>query len=133
MMSTMAEGRAEISIDRSPDDVWKVVRQFGTLDEWMPGVETCTLDGDVRTIGMMGIEIKEQLRDLDDAARRISYSVVESPMGNLESHLATIGVDPEDGGTHLTWSVEVSPDELLALFLPVYEGSVVELKKKLES
>ena len=33
---------------------------------WMPGVETCVVDGDVRTIGMMGIEIKEQLRDLDD-------------------------------------------------------------------
>ena len=128
----MADGKAEISINCSPDDAWKLVRQFGNLDEWMPGVETCTLDGDVRTIGMMGIEIKEQLRKLDDDNRRISYSVVESPMSNLESHLATIAIDPEGSGTHLTYSVEVSPDELLGLFLPVYEGSVVEIKKKLE-
>jgi carbon monoxide dehydrogenase subunit G len=129
----MAEGKAEVSIDRSPDDVWKLVREFGGLETWMPGVETCVVDGDVRTIGLMGIEIKEQLRGIDDAARRISYSVVESPMGNLESHLATIAVEPEGSGSHLTWSVEVSPDELLGLFVPVYEGSVVELKKKLES
>ena len=129
----MADGKAEISIDRSPDDVWKVIRQFGTLDEWMPGVETCTLDGDVRTIGMMGIEIKEQLRSLDDDARTISYSVVESPMGNLESHLATISVAPEGTGSHVTWAVEVTPDELLGLFLPVYEGAVVALKTKFES
>lgn len=128
----MADGKAEISINCNPDDAWKLVRQFGNLDEWMPGVETCTLDGDVRTIGMMGIEIKEQLKTLDDDNRRISYSVVESPMGNLESHLATIAIDPEGSGTHLTYSVEVSPDELLGLFLPVYEGSVVEIKKKLE-
>ena len=87
----MADGKAEVSIYRSPDEVWKVVREFGGLDEWMPGVETCTVDGDVRTIGMMGIEIKEQLRALDDATRRLSYSVIESPMTNLESHVASLG------------------------------------------
>ncbi len=129
----MADGKAEISIDKSPDEVWKLVREFGGLASWMPGVETCTVDGDVRTIGMMGIEIKEQLRSLDDTARRISYSVVESPMGNLESHLVTIAVDPEGGGSHVTWSVDVVPDDLLGLFVPIYEGSVVELKKKLEA
>ena len=53
-------------------------------------------------------------------------------MGNLESHLATIAVDPEGSGSHVTWSVEVVPDDLLALFVPIYEGSVVELKKKVE-
>ena len=133
MMSAMAEGIAKISIDRSPDEVWKLLRDFGGLADWMPGIETCTVSGDVRTIGMMGIEIKEELRDLDDSARSISYSVIESPMGNLESHLATISVEPEGSGSHLTWAVEVVPDDLLALFVPVYEGSVVELKKKLES
>ncbi|HEY5076442.1 MAG TPA: SRPBCC family protein, partial [Acidimicrobiia bacterium] len=90
------------------------------------------VDGDVRTIGMMGIEVKEQLRAVDEDTRRISYSVVESPMGNLESHLATIAVEPEGSGSHVTWSVDVVPDDLLGLFVPIYEGSVVELKKKIE-
>jgi carbon monoxide dehydrogenase subunit G len=129
----MADGRAEISIERSPDDVWKLVREFGGLEQWMPGVETCVVDGDVRTIGMMGFEVKEELRERDDAARRFSYSLVESPIGNLESHLVTIAVEPEGSGSHVTWSVEVVPDELLAIFLPMYESSVVELKKKIES
>jgi carbon monoxide dehydrogenase subunit G len=128
----MADGKAELSIDRSPDEVWKVVREFGGLDEWMPGVESCTVEGDVRTIGMMGIEVKEQLRGVDEAARRISYSVVESPMGNLVSHLATIAVDSEGTGSHVTWSVDVVPDDLLALFVPIYEGSVAALKTKVE-
>jgi mxaD protein len=129
----MADGKAEISIDRSPDDVWKLVREFGGLEQWMPGVDSCVVDGDVRTIGMMGIEVKEQLRERDDAARRFSYSLIESPMGNLESHLVTIAVEPEGAGSHVTWSVEIQPDDLLALFLPIYESSVVELKKKAES
>jgi carbon monoxide dehydrogenase subunit G len=129
----MADGKAEISIDCSPDDAWKLLREFGALAEWMPGVERCTLDGDVRTIGMMGIEIKEQLREFDDDARRIAYSVIESPMGNLESHLATIAVEPDGDRTRVTWTVAVVPDELLGLFLPVYEGSVAAIKQRLES
>ena len=129
----MASGKAEASIDRLPNDVWNIVRNFGGLADFMPGVDSCTVDGDVRTVGTMGIEVKEQLRELDDETRRISYSVVESPMTNMVSHLATIGVDAEGAGTLLTWSVEVEPDDLCALFLGIYEQSVVALKQKLES
>jgi carbon monoxide dehydrogenase subunit G len=129
----VASGQAEVSIDRSPDDVWKLLREFGGIAEWMPGVETCTVEGDVRTLGMMGMQVKEQLRGLDEDAHQISYSLIESPIGNLESHLVTIAVAPEGTGSHVTWSVEVTPDELLGLFLPIYEGSVLEIKKKVES
>jgi len=129
----MASGSTEVLIDRSPDDVWKLLREFGSLAEWMPGVETCTVDGDVRTIGMMGMSIKERLVTLDDENRTISYSLFESPMDNLESHTATIAVRAEDSGSHLTYSVDVTPDELLGIFLPIYEGSAKEIKKKLES
>src|SRR5947209_16347635 len=101
MMAPMAEGKAEVSIDRSPDDVWKLVREFGGMETWMPGVESCVVDGDVRTIGLMGIEIKEKLRGIDDTARTITYSVSESPMDNLESQQATIAVDPEDSVAHV--------------------------------
>jgi carbon monoxide dehydrogenase subunit G len=129
----MASGSTEVTIDRGPDYVWKLLREFGGLAEWMPGVETCTVDGDVRTIGMTGMSIKEKLRTLDDDKRVISYSLIESPMDNLESHTATIAVRPEGSGSHLTYSVDVSPDELLGIFLPIYEGAAKEVKKKLES
>jgi carbon monoxide dehydrogenase subunit G len=129
----VAKGMAEASIDRTPNEVWNIVRDFGGVANYMPGIESCTLDGDVRTIHTMGIEVKEQLRELDDDTRRISYSVIASPMTNMISHLATIGVDAEGGGTHFTWAVEVEPDELLPLFQGTYEQSVVALKEKLES
>ena len=129
----MASSKAEASIDRSPNDVWNMVRDFGGIADIIPGIDTCTVEGDVRTVGTMGIVVKEQLRELDDDTRRISYSVIESPMTNMVSHLATIAVDAEGSGTHLTWTVEVEPDELCALFGGVYEQSVAALKQKLES
>lgn len=129
----MGSAKAEASIDRAPDDVWKVLRDFGGLVGNMPGVDSCTVDGDVRTVGTMGIEVKEQLRELDDETRKISYSVIESPIPNLVSHLATITVDAEGSGTHLTYEVDVEPDELLPLFSGVYEQSVIALKENFES
>ena len=72
----MESETAEIEIDASPADVWAVAGDFGGL-VWMPGIEECTVDGDVRTISMMGMEIKEQLRSRDDAARSIAYSIID--------------------------------------------------------
>ena len=129
----MAQGKSEISIERSPDDIWKVIRDFGGLANYMPGVESCTVDGDVRTLQMMGIEIKEQLRSIDDDGRRLTYSVVESPMGNLESHQAVIAVDSEGSGSHVSWTVDVEPADLLPIFQGAYDNAVTALKTKFES
>jgi carbon monoxide dehydrogenase subunit G len=128
----MAHGQSEISIERNPDDIWKVIRDFGGLADYMPGVDSCTVDGDVRTLQMMGIEIKEQLREIDDDARRLSYSVVASPMDNLVSHEASIAIDPEGSGSHVTWSVDVEPADLLPIFQGAYDNAVTGLKTKFE-
>jgi carbon monoxide dehydrogenase subunit G len=131
--TAMANGKSEISIDKDPDEIWKLIREFGALADYMPGVESCTVDGDVRTLEMMGITIKEQLREIDDDTRRLTYSVVESPMGNMQSHEATIAIDPEGSGSHVTWTVEVEPADLLPIFQGAYDNAVTALKTKFES
>ena len=96
----------------------------------MPGLDSCTVDGDVRTVGTMGIEVKEQLRDLDDDTRRVTYGIVESPMSNMTSHEVVIAVEAEGDGTHLTWTVTVEPDDLLGIFQGIYDGAVVAMKRQ---
>ena len=49
------------------------------------------------------------------------------------SHDATIAVDAEGDGTHLTWSVDVVPDELLPIFQGAYDNAVTAMKSKFES
>ena len=127
----MADGKAEISIAGSPDEVWKLVGDFGGLAEWMPGIEACELEGDVRKIQTMGLDIEERLNSRDDATRTISYSIVKSPMP-LEHHEATITVTPDGEGCHVTWAVEVRPDEMLGAFLPIYQGSLDATKARVE-
>jgi carbon monoxide dehydrogenase subunit G len=127
----MADGKVEVQIDRSADDVWALIGDFGGLGDWMPGIEACELDGDVRKLQTMGMEIHEQQMSRDDTTRTISYSIVQSPMP-VEHHLATLSVTPEGEGSVLTWAYEVRPDEMAAAFGPVYEGSAQAVKTKLE-
>lgn len=128
----MADGKVEVTIARSPEDVWALVGDFGGLGDWMPGIESCELDGDVRKLQTMGMEIHEQLVERDETDRRISYTIVQSPMP-LEHHLATLTVTPEGNGSRLEWAYEVLPDEMAAAFGPVYEGSIKAVKEHLEA
>lgn len=127
----MAEGKFEVHIDRSADEVWAVIGEFGSLGEWMPGIDSCVVDGDVRTLQTMGMELQERLVSHDDATRTTSYSLIKGPMP-LEHHLATITVTPDGDGSTLTWAYEVKPDEMGGAFGPVYEGSVQAVKAQLE-
>jgi uncharacterized protein YndB with AHSA1/START domain len=127
----MADGKAEITIAGNPDEVWKLLGDFGGIAEWMPGMESCEVQDDVRVIKTMGIEIHEKLGGRDDAARTISNSIVQSPMP-LEHHEATITVTPEGDGAHVIWAVEVRPDEMLGAFVPIYQQSLEAAKARVE-
>lgn len=127
----MADGKVEVHIERAPEDVWALIADFGGLATWMPGVESCELDGDVRTLQTMGMEIKERLVSQDDDARTQSYSIVEGPMP-VEHHLATLSVEPDGDGSRFTWAYEVRPDALAEVFGGVYQGSAQAVKEHLE-
>ena len=128
----MADGKVEVHIARPPDEVWALVADFGGLDTWMPGVESCELDGDVRTLQAMGTTLKERLVAQDDDARSQSYSIIDGPMP-VEHHLATISVDADGDGSRFTWAWEVRPDEMADVFGGIYTGSAKAFKDKLEA
>jgi hypothetical protein len=127
----MAEGKAEAKIAAPPDEVWALVGRFDGLHEWMPGIDASELDGDVRKLQTMGMEIHEQLKERDEDARRISYTIVKAPMP-LEHHLATITVIADGDGSILVWEYDVRPDEMAGAMGPVYEGSVQAVKARFE-
>lgn len=127
----MADGKVEVHINRSPEDVWALISDFGGLDGWMPGIESCELEGDVRKLQTMGMELHERLVSQDDASRTQSYSIVQGPMP-IEHHLATLSVEPDGDGSKFTWAYEVRPDDMAAAFGPVYKGSAQAVKAQLE-
>jgi hypothetical protein len=83
--------RAETTVQRSADDVWTVVRDFGELS-WYPGVERCVLDGNDRTTWKHGSALASIERILvdDDMAARISHGY-GAALANLKAQLEAVG------------------------------------------
>ena len=125
----MGEARAETTIDRNADEVWATVGDFGRLD-WMPGIESCRVEGDDRFISMFGMEITERQLRRDDAARTLTYGIVGGPV-QVEKHEATITVTPQGDASHVTWDVETD-DHMVEMMQGSYQGALDALKSKLE-
>ena len=125
----MGEARAEVTIDRSADDVWEKIGNFGDL-MWMPGIESCELDGDDRILGMFGMRIVERQLARDDEERTLTYGIVDGDM-KPEVHRATITVMPAGSGSFVTWDVETD-DNMVEVMQGAYTGALGALKEQLE-
>ena len=108
-----------------------MVGDFGGLGGWMPGVDSCRLDGDFHVLEVLGMEITEKLIKHDDAERVLEYSIVESPLA-AEHHLGKIQVFEDGDGSRVTWQVEVEPDHLTDLLAGTYQQALDTLKTHLE-
>ncbi len=126
----MAQGTAEIDVDGTPDAVWALVGDFGGIAGWMPGMESCRVEGENRILDTMGMTITERLVARDDTARAITYSIVDGVP--VEHHEATVTVTPSGDGSHVTWAVDATPDEMCDLMTTIYQQSLEALKARIE-
>ncbi|MHB8669180.1 MAG: SRPBCC family protein [Acidimicrobiales bacterium] len=128
----MASLRFDLRINRSADEVWKVVSDVGGIGSWFGGIESCEVNGDRRTIVLGGgITLEEEIVTNDDPLRRFQYRIVGGAVP-VQFHLGTIDV-LEDGQTaRAIYSTEVQPDDLAALMGPAIESGLRGLKAHLE-
>jgi len=126
----MAERTAEIDVDGTPDDVWALIGDFGGIAGWMPGMESCRVEGENRILDTMGMTITEKLIARDDATRAITYAIVDGVP--VESHQATITVTAAGDGSHVTWVVDATPDDMADLMQGIYQSSLEAVKANVE-
>lgn len=106
------------------DRVWSVVRDFDALPTWHPAITASTLvEGTQGQVGAVrrletgddGGAVLERLAGLDDEARRLTYTILESPFA-VRRYVATIRVAPvtgsrsETGETFVEWWAEYDAD-----------------------
>ena len=121
----MATGCVEVLVAASPDATWTVVGDFGSVKHWVPDIESFRLQGDDRIFTMFGIEVRERFLSRDEEARSITYWVVSG--GPIESHRASITVEPDGNGSKVTWVYSVTPDEMAPILRDTYERALASL------
>jgi carbon monoxide dehydrogenase subunit G len=129
----MATIRLEIPIDAQPERVWAAVRDVGAVHQRLgPGFVTDTrLDGDTRIVTFAnGVVARERIVGIDDAARRIVYSVVG---GRFTHDNASMQVEAEaDGRSRLVWMRDMLPNELVPDITAMMEQAAGVMKDTLD-
>ena len=126
----MGKGRAEIDIDGSADQAWAIVGDFGGIGSWMPGIDSCRVEGEDRILETMGMTITERLVSRDGSGRALTYAIAAG--APVESHEAVITVTPTADSCHVTWDVEAMPDEMADLMATVYQQALEALRAHVE-
>ena len=107
--------------------VWRVI---GTPDrvDWVPGGESCDLDGNVRTLDLPGAgTIQERIVTLDSEAYRLVYQCISSPMP-LEHHEASMQLMViAPNRCQLRWQAEIRPTAFEPFLQDSMQGALQQL------
>jgi hypothetical protein len=129
----MASIHKEMYVEAVPDDVWAAFRDVGAIHTRLArGFVTDTkLEGDTRTVTFAnGIVARERIIDIDNAKRRLAYSVVE---GRPTHHHATFQIFPEGAGSRVVWVADLLPEDLKAAIDGMMDHGMSAMKSTLEA
>ena len=114
------------------DRLWEILGKPDRVD-WVPGVQHCVLEGDVRSLTLPGAgDIKERILFYSNEQRIIEYSCFEAP-GTLKTHYARMEVIPNAKGCQLLWHAEVTPVNIEAFIRKSMEGCLARLEQLLNT
>ena len=130
----MATNRRELLLDIPADTAWDAVRDFGQVHiKVAPGFLTdVKMDGGDRIVTFFnGLVARERLVTLDDAGKRLVYTIVE---GRASHYAAAVQVFPDGTGKcRLVWTIDLLPDELRPAVAGMMDHAFPFMKKTLEA
>jgi carbon monoxide dehydrogenase subunit G len=129
----MATVTKEFQIAANPDKVWDAIRDFHAVHERVaPGFLTgATADGDDRILTFFnGFVARERLVGIDEARRRISYSIIE---GRYAYHHASFQVSAHEAGSRVIWITDLLPDTLAEISNMMMEQGSAAMIQTLEA
>jgi len=145
----MGRSTAEVTIERSADEVWAAIRDYGD-PRWRGGIDSCVREGDVRVVHTSGVVVEETELHRDEAARTFSYGVTgmtgattfdlgDGRVVDLSTmvghHRATMTVVPlGDEAARVVYDLELDEghDQTLAASSRQYQAVIERLKACLE-
>jgi hypothetical protein len=129
----MASIHKEIAVEAPADHVWSAIRELGSVHTRLARgfVLDTRLEGDSRLVTFAnGITVRERIIDIDDAARRLAYSVVE---WQATHHHATFQVCADgERRSRIVWVADLLPHDLAPTVDAMMEGGCPAIKQTLE-
>jgi carbon monoxide dehydrogenase subunit G len=127
-----ASVRRERVIEVPAERAWELVGRPDLLHLWFPGIDSCVVDGDTRTITLgSGVSLPETILTNDPLQRRFQYRIAG---GLFAEHLGTIDVVALDDGRCLViYSSDADPATMAVVLGGATGGALDELARQLEA
>jgi hypothetical protein len=129
----MASIHKEIAVDAPADHVWSAIRELDAVHTRLARgfVVDTRLEGDSRVVTFAnGVTVRERFIDIDHAARRLAYSVVD---WQATHHHATFQVFADgDRRSRIVWVADLLPHDLANVVDAMMEGGAAAIKQTLE-
>ncbi len=125
----------EAVIDADPRAVWDALCDFGALHERLARgfvTDSRLESADTREITFFnGAVARERLIGIDDGARRLAYSVIESRLNATHHNASAQVLDDGNGRSRFVWTIDVLPDELAAPIAELMDTGIEAIKATL--
>jgi carbon monoxide dehydrogenase subunit G len=129
----MASIHREILIDEKPEHVWEALRDVGAIHTRLaPGFVTdVRLEPGARVVTFgNGMVARELIVDVDEAARRVAWSVVGGAMTHHNASAQVFADGPV--GSRFVWIADLLPHELAPTIAALIEQGLAVIKRTLE-
>jgi carbon monoxide dehydrogenase subunit G len=129
----MASIRREMAVAARAAEIWDAVRDVGAVHKRLaPGFVTDTkMDGDARIVTFgNGLVARELIVDVDDAARRLVWSVVG---GRMTHHTASLQVFENGEHSRVVWIADLLPNDLAGVIAGMIDQGMATMKRTLEA
>jgi carbon monoxide dehydrogenase subunit G len=129
----MASIHKEIEIAVKPETAWEALRDVGAIHTRLARgfVTDVRMDGGDRIVTFgNGAEVRERIVDVDDAVKRVAWSVVGA---GLTHHNASAQVFDAGDATRFVWIADLLPDEAAPRIAGMIEQGLAAIRKTLES
>ena len=129
----MASIRLDMALRADPAKAWDAVRDVGAIHTRLAPdfVTDVKLEDDARLVTFAnGMVARELIVDVDDAARRLVWSVVG---GRMSHHNGSIEIFPDGQGCRLVWIADILPNDLKTPIQGMMQQGMEAMRKKLEA
>ncbi len=123
--------RRQARISRPAGEVWPWIGRADRLASWFPGIESCSVEGETRTIVTgAGTTLTERIVTNDPLQRRFQYRL-DLPL--LREHLSTLDVvDLDEGSCLVLYGVDADPATMALVIAGAAGNALRTLKEMLE-
>jgi hypothetical protein len=128
----MASIHRTLHLAAGPDQVWAALRDWPAPHERLVRgfVVDTRMDGEDRIVTFFnGATVREVLIDLDDANRRLVWSVADGPYSH---HNASAQVFPDGTGTRFVWISDFRPHDVASRLAAMMDRGLEAIRDTLD-